>query len=302
MHALSLERQLKMKTAVDIQHEEQIRQQQAGGFHRNDSEFLLRRLDEASTELAGAKAEIAALTEALLPFSQPGGDSDMQAYHDLEDDVIVWSNSGKGVTAGDVRRARECLADSRRFKTMQHVNDGDLPPPDPITGAPAWQAGVHFDRRRPPPSADIATVIAAFEEEQEAHHLAQKIERWWLNTIKPALLAWGMQPGASALEQATELLRGLRSFNHHGNGAPERVARAITEAHTAGVIEGREQMREEAAQIAEPKHKPRRNKSTGEHGRIAETSSKMAFQQRKDIAATIRALSLDAPATSDTKI
>jgi hypothetical protein len=41
-------------------------------------------------------------------------------------------------------------------------------------------------------------------------------------------------PGASTMEQAQELLRGLRAFNHHGNGAPERVARALEQAAREG--------------------------------------------------------------------
>ena len=49
------------------------------------------------------------LVAALEPFCGPGGGADMQAFHDLEDDVVVWKNSGVGVTAGDVRRALELL-------------------------------------------------------------------------------------------------------------------------------------------------------------------------------------------------
>lgn len=47
---------------------------------------------------------------ALVPFSRLGGADDMLAYHDLDDDVVVWHNSGQTVTAGDVRKARLTLA------------------------------------------------------------------------------------------------------------------------------------------------------------------------------------------------
>ena len=53
--------------------------------------------------------EIEQLRVALAPFCGPGGGPDMQAFHDLEDGVIVWENSGQAVTAGDVRRAREIM-------------------------------------------------------------------------------------------------------------------------------------------------------------------------------------------------
>lgn len=50
------------------------------------------------------------LAKALEPFCGPGGGPELQAFHDLGDDIIVWKNSGQAVTAGDVRRAREALA------------------------------------------------------------------------------------------------------------------------------------------------------------------------------------------------
>ena len=49
------------------------------------------------------------LLEALAPFAEPGGGWDMQAFHDMEDDEVVWENSGQLVTVGDVRRARLVL-------------------------------------------------------------------------------------------------------------------------------------------------------------------------------------------------
>lgn len=48
--------------------------------------------------------------EALRPFARLGGGNDMQAFHDLEDDVVIYENSGVCITAGDVRRARELVA------------------------------------------------------------------------------------------------------------------------------------------------------------------------------------------------
>lgn len=53
------------------------------------------------------------LAKALEPFALLGGDPDMQAFHDLEDDVVLWENSGRYVTAGDVRRARDVLGACR---------------------------------------------------------------------------------------------------------------------------------------------------------------------------------------------
>ncbi len=53
------------------------------------------------------------------------------------------------------------------------------------------EARAEIARLTAPPGADIAAIIADFEEGQEAHHLAQKLERYWLTAIKPALLSWG---------------------------------------------------------------------------------------------------------------
>jgi hypothetical protein len=64
---------------------------------------------QESGQLAYRPGEREALIEALAPFSKLGGGSDMQAYHDVDEDTVVYKNSGKAITAGDVRRAREVL-------------------------------------------------------------------------------------------------------------------------------------------------------------------------------------------------
>lgn len=51
----------------------------------------------------------AELVNALRPFAMLGGNLDMPAFFDLEDDVVIYENSGHCITAGDVRRARELL-------------------------------------------------------------------------------------------------------------------------------------------------------------------------------------------------
>jgi hypothetical protein len=54
---------------------------------------------------------LAETRKALAPFAAVGGHQDtLHAFHDLEDDVVVFENSGAYVTAGDVRRARVTLS------------------------------------------------------------------------------------------------------------------------------------------------------------------------------------------------
>src|SRR5258708_2129862 len=50
--------------------------------------------------------------EALRPFAMLGGPDDgcAAAFHDLEDDVVVFENSGQAITAGDVRLARKLVS------------------------------------------------------------------------------------------------------------------------------------------------------------------------------------------------
>lgn len=50
--------------------------------------------------------------EALRPLAMLGGPDDgcAAAYHDLEDDVVLYQNSGQCITAGDVRAARKLVS------------------------------------------------------------------------------------------------------------------------------------------------------------------------------------------------
>lgn len=52
------------------------------------------------------------LRKASAPFAMLGGpwDSSTPAFHDLPDDADLYENSGRRITAGDVRRLREALA------------------------------------------------------------------------------------------------------------------------------------------------------------------------------------------------
>lgn len=62
-------------------------------------------------DCARAAKEIASLRSALEPFTRLGGPNDgvMPAFHDLEDDVVIYVNSGQCITAGDVRAARNAF-------------------------------------------------------------------------------------------------------------------------------------------------------------------------------------------------
>lgn len=51
-----------------------------------------------------------ALLSASEPFALLGGGPDMQAFHDMPDDAIVWENSGHAVTAGECRQLRRVIA------------------------------------------------------------------------------------------------------------------------------------------------------------------------------------------------
>lgn len=66
-----------------------------------------------SDELKSVQTKTLSLIAALLPFANIGGAHDMPAYHDLEDDIVVYDdNSGHHITAGDVRDARDVLGES----------------------------------------------------------------------------------------------------------------------------------------------------------------------------------------------
>ena len=43
---------------------------------------------------------------ALKPFVELGGDNDLPAFHDLPGDTVLYKNSGRAITAGDVRFAK----------------------------------------------------------------------------------------------------------------------------------------------------------------------------------------------------
>jgi hypothetical protein len=50
------------------------------------------------------------LVDALQPFAALGGPQDgFPAYQDLEDDVVIFNDSGVAITAGDVRKARDAI-------------------------------------------------------------------------------------------------------------------------------------------------------------------------------------------------
>jgi hypothetical protein len=55
-----------------------------------------------------AVEKIEELSTNLQPFAALGGDDDMEAFHDLEDDVVVYQ-CGRAITASDVRKARKVL-------------------------------------------------------------------------------------------------------------------------------------------------------------------------------------------------
>lgn len=52
------------------------------------------------------------MRDALRPLAMLGGPDDgcAVAFHDLEDDVIIYENSGRFITAGDVRAARKLVS------------------------------------------------------------------------------------------------------------------------------------------------------------------------------------------------
>lgn len=74
-----------------------------------DGEAEIARLRAKVAKLEGRYAEA---LEALEPLAALGGPRDgiCAAYHDLPSDTIIYKNSGKWITAGDVRRARRVCA------------------------------------------------------------------------------------------------------------------------------------------------------------------------------------------------
>lgn len=69
-----------------------------------------KRLAACEREHDEARRMLETMRSTLMPFSLIGGGPDMQAFHDLDDDTIIYGNSGKFITAGDVRDARRILA------------------------------------------------------------------------------------------------------------------------------------------------------------------------------------------------
>lgn len=84
----------------------------------SSSNHIVRKLRSGRPSLRIDAAEPAAdlietLEAALRPFAKLGGNADgMPAFHDLDDDVVVFSNSGAAITAGDVRSAREAIGEA----------------------------------------------------------------------------------------------------------------------------------------------------------------------------------------------
>jgi len=61
--------------------------------------------DAITSALDKEREKLKVAVDALRPFSYLGGDFDALAYHDLEDDVIVFES----ITAGEMRAAREAI-------------------------------------------------------------------------------------------------------------------------------------------------------------------------------------------------
>jgi hypothetical protein len=60
---------------------------------------------------AQEESNVSKLKAALEPFTKLGGPDDgvMPAYHDLEDDVVIWKDSTGNITAGEIRAARNAF-------------------------------------------------------------------------------------------------------------------------------------------------------------------------------------------------
>jgi hypothetical protein len=74
------------------------------------AERILSYLPAETAQTSSKTVTTQQLAEALKPFAALGGPQDgFPAYQDLEDDVVVYKNSGECITAGDVRRARDLM-------------------------------------------------------------------------------------------------------------------------------------------------------------------------------------------------
>ncbi len=74
------------------------------------------RLYETDIDNDREAATIDNLVWVLEPLIAIGGGWDMPAFHDLTDDVIVYSNSGKHITVADIRRARTIVHNYKQRK------------------------------------------------------------------------------------------------------------------------------------------------------------------------------------------
>lgn len=99
---------------------EQARHELAAAIYRHATEknyrsdhvvAAIEALIDAKLALCPKCERIKVLEKALRVFSLLGGPmkDTTPAFHDLEDDVVVFSNSGESITASDVRRARAAL-------------------------------------------------------------------------------------------------------------------------------------------------------------------------------------------------
>lgn len=85
------------------------------GLPDNDSLGAIRRLRARLAEEIEARkkadAENRKLVDLLAPFVKLGaGEQLTPPYHDLSDDVVIYSNSGANITVGDVRSAYRAVA------------------------------------------------------------------------------------------------------------------------------------------------------------------------------------------------
>jgi hypothetical protein len=85
----------------------------AGGYvkiNANTTAEMATLIGDQSAEIARLTARLAEATDAVKPLCALGGGPELQAYCDLEDDVVVYKSGAYAITAGDVRNAREVVA------------------------------------------------------------------------------------------------------------------------------------------------------------------------------------------------
>lgn len=75
------------------------------------AKMIRARLAEEIEARKKADAENRKLVDLLAPFVKLGaGEQLTPPYHDLSDDVVIYSNSGANITVGDVRSAYRAVA------------------------------------------------------------------------------------------------------------------------------------------------------------------------------------------------